>query len=54
MNSKWPDILCSAGVLLIGGALWAIHPAVTIGYAGVVLTWLGVRLNPPAKKESKR
>jgi hypothetical protein len=53
MNSKWPDILCTVGVALIGGSLWAIHPAVTCGFAGAVLVLIGLRLLKIEHKETK-
>jgi len=37
------------GISLLGGSLWAIHPALTIGFAGFVILICSVWLARKAK-----
>lgn len=50
MNSKWPNILCLAGVSLIGWSLFTVHPALCASFAGSALTLLGAILHRQGKK----
>lgn len=46
---KLHNALGFVGVGLLGGALWAIHPAVTIGFVGVIVIACSVWLARKAK-----
>ena len=39
------DLLCLAGVGMIGAGLWVIHPAGALVFAGGLLTALGIKLH---------
>lgn len=44
MNHYIADLLCLAGVALIGIALWMVHPALSLGGLGLFAVAAGVAL----------
>ena len=48
------DLLCMAGLLAIGAALWQIHPAVAVGFGGMAFVAAGIHLERKRKGSQRK
>ena len=45
--------VCLVGLVVFGAGLWMLHPALTLLFAGGIVTWLGVYQHLTRKKVEK-
>jgi len=51
---RLPDLLCAAGLLAIGAALWRLHPAAAVGFGGATFVAAGVYLERKRKGSQRK